>query len=81
MAGINFSITINDLDVRSALNDILRRGESLRPAFRAIGEYLIVSHEDRFPTQQSPDGTPWAPLSEQYNIRRVIVRGNHTTQT
>lgn len=66
MTGINFSITVDDRDVRAALKDLLQRGESLRPAFMAIGADLVGSHEDRFPTQQSPDGTPWAPLSEKY---------------
>jgi len=75
MTGISFSITINNLDVRTAVNDLLWRGESLRPALLAIGEYLIGSHEDRFSAQQSPDGVVWAPLSEKYKKCKRKLRG------
>jgi phage virion morphogenesis protein len=77
MTGINYSVTVDDLDVRAALNDLLQRGESLRPAFLAIGKYLIGSHEDRFPAQKSPDGTTWAPLSEQYKKSKRKRKSRH----
>lgn len=70
MAGLNFSITIDDQDVRRALNKLLDKGGSLRPAFIDIGEYLITSHEQRFADQHGPDGQPWKPLSEEYRAHK-----------
>lgn len=34
------------------------------PAMMEIGEELLISHDQRFRDQKSPDGVPWAPLSE-----------------
>lgn len=70
MAGINFSIAIDDASVQAALNRMLESGESLRPAFMDIGEYLIEVHEQRFVDQHGPDGEPWEPLSEEYRRRK-----------
>jgi len=70
MAGINFSITVDDADVLSALNRLIKSGQSLKPAFQEIGEYLIQSHEQRFTDQRGPDGQPWEPLSANYRARK-----------
>lgn len=34
------------------------------PAMMEIGEELLISHDQRFRDKKSPDGVPWAPLSE-----------------
>jgi phage virion morphogenesis protein len=65
MAGAKFSITAENADeIRGQINKLLERGVNLTDAFRDIGEELLVTHEQRFRDQTSPDGAPWVPLSE-----------------
>ena len=64
MAGSFISIdVIGEGDITNALNRLIKQGQSLKPAFRDIGEHLLESHEQRFKDQQAPDGTPWELLS------------------
>ncbi|MYB35373.1 MAG: phage virion morphogenesis protein, partial [Gammaproteobacteria bacterium] len=62
------------------LGALARAGRDLRPVFVQIGEYLIRSTRDRFRDQKSPEGVPWAPLSEAYarrkhpNRQRILTR-------
>jgi phage virion morphogenesis protein len=68
MAGtyINFDIDIDDRQVKATLDRLIRAGVSLVTPMRNIAEELLNSTQDRFDLQQSPDGVPWAPLSEKY---------------
>lgn len=66
MAGTKIEIDSNTDLVIAEVQQILNRTQDLRPAWRDIGEYLLKSTDDRFDAQKSPDGTPWAPLSEWY---------------
>ena len=54
----------------AALEGLARRAANLRPALADIGEYLMLAHEERFDAQESPEGEPWAPLSERYRARK-----------
>lgn len=63
-----YQLEIDDREVLAALQRLV--GASLEPAFRDIGEYLINSTQERFERQESPDGTPWAPLSPKYQARK-----------
>lgn len=38
--------------------------------FNDIGEYLLISHRDRWGQGASPDGEPWEPLSARYRVRK-----------
>lgn len=58
------SITIDDDQVLQALNTMQQRAIRLQPAFKAIGEAMVASTHERFREKESPDGTPWAPLSD-----------------
>lgn len=40
------------------------------PMLRDMGEYLLIAHDQRWATQTSPDGQPWAPLSPVYQRRK-----------
>ena len=40
------------------------------PLLEDIGEELLTSHHGRFVAQVSPDGTPFAPLSEDYQASK-----------
>ncbi|MBE4620998.1 phage virion morphogenesis protein [Vibrio fluvialis] len=64
MAGVRYSVRVNDAEVQEALNQLIKRGTDLTPAMANIGEELLISHDQRFRDQKSPDGIPWAPLSE-----------------
>lgn len=64
MAGATIQLDLTHRSVLDALGELLDRIEDPRPAFREIGEYLDMAHRDRWDAQQSPDGTPWAPLSD-----------------
>ncbi|KFE96080.1 phage virion morphogenesis protein [Vibrio parahaemolyticus] len=64
MAGVRYSVRINDAEIQDALSQLIKRGLDLTPAMANIGEELLISHDQRFRDQKSPDGAPWAPLSE-----------------
>lgn len=76
MAGARLSINveIKDHEVREALKGLERAGGDLEPAFRDIGEYLLLSHRDRYDKEQAPDGTPWEPLADS-TLRRKMLKG------
>lgn len=64
MSGVRYSVRVNDAEVQEALNQLIKRGTDLTPAMANIGEELLISHDQRFRDQKSPEGIPWAPLSE-----------------
>ncbi|MFC1508036.1 phage virion morphogenesis protein, partial [Pseudomonadota bacterium] len=65
------------------LNELLVRGQNLKPAFQDIGEMLLLSHNERWAKQESPDGQPWQSLSEDYKKRKkknqslILVLNQH----
>lgn len=81
MAGA--SITINSAEMVAGLRQLQTALGDLRPVFRDIGEYLIISHRERFERQVSPDGQPWADLSpgylaeKPYNQDKKLVLDGH----
>ena len=65
------TIRYDDRDVVGALNRLLRAGADLTPAMRSIAGVLEEGAEEAFQSQQAPDGTPWASLSEHTKNRRA----------
>lgn len=57
-------IEYDDERVRAALRNLRQAGRDLSPAMRSIAAALQDSVEEAFATQSSPDGVPWAPLSD-----------------
>ena len=57
------SISVNDSQVLATLNELLSRGQNLRPAFAEIGEDLVESTKRRFATATGPGGSTWAANS------------------
>jgi len=51
--------------ITKALNQLLRQGSELAPVFADIGDFLIITHQQRFVDMQAPDGTPWEPLAPE----------------
>lgn len=76
MAGAHLSINVEfeDREVVEALRRIEQAGGNLKPAMQDIGEYLLISHRDRYDKEQAPDGTPWEPLAES-TMRRKMLKG------
>lgn len=72
-----FTITVEDAQVRAALQRLRARTDNLAPVLKAIGEDLVESTKQRFGSSTAPDGTPWAPNS-QVTISRYLglSRGN-----
>lgn len=57
-------VDITDNGVQQALNRLADAGNSLHPALRDIGEFLVDSTRQRFATSTAPDGTRWAPNTD-----------------
>jgi phage gpG-like protein len=76
MAGANLSINVefDDSRVLARLKSLERAGGNMQLAFQDIGEYLLISHRERFDKEQAPDGTPWEPLAES-TLRRKMLKG------
>ena len=68
---MDVTIQYDDREVVEALNRMLRAGTDLTPAMRSIAGVLEEAAEEAFQSQQAPDGTPWAILSEHTTNRRA----------
>lgn len=79
MAGATLEITIDDAEVRAALNRLIAAGRDKTPLMRDIGEHLLNTTRERFSTEKAPDGTPWAPLSETTRRRKKRNAGKILT--
>lgn len=66
MAGVNVNVS----EVTAALRTLRGRYRALEPALADIGEYLRLSHDQRFRDQKSPEGDPWVALSAEYKKRK-----------
>lgn len=64
-----FTVIVDADQAVSYYDGLLSRAANPRPAYIAIGEYLIRSADQNFARQQSPDGQRWAP-----NTRLTIER-------
>ena len=58
-----FSVEIKNDTVTSGLIRLSTQMADMTPAMQQIGEYLVMSTKQRFPTGRGPDGTVWAPKS------------------
>jgi len=71
MAGARISIKADGGElVLDALRRLEAAAQNMEPVFSDIGEYLELSHEERWNKQESPEGIPWAPLSPVYAARK-----------
>ena len=79
MAGARYTIEFDGTLASNALSRAMALLGDVTPIMRDYGEYLLISHRDRFQRQVSPAGTPWAPLSPEYqaqkkkNASRILV--------
>lgn len=70
MAGARLTYIEGADTLQRRVRRLLRQLAHPKPAFAAIGEHLIESHERRIAQGQSPDGTPFAPLSPEYRATK-----------
>lgn len=72
MAGASIALhhKIDDAAVLRAFERLREFGGDPGPALEDFGEYWLNSHQERWADEQSPDGTPWADLSEDYKARK-----------
>ena len=75
MAGVHIRIETEGTDaITRALRRLIDASAEPDDMLREIGEYLLTSHKERFAAEQSPDGTPWLPLSAEYAARKSRKR-------
>ena len=66
MAGSFITITPSGHEpVLEMLQQLYDKTGDISPALVDIGEALLESHKARWKLEQSPDGTPWLPLSPE----------------
>ncbi|RQM61657.1 phage virion morphogenesis protein [Aeromonas enteropelogenes] len=71
MAGSFIAISHHGVaDAFELLAKLYQKTGDLREPLADIGEGLLLSHRDRWDAQESPEGEPWAPLSEKYRARK-----------
>lgn len=58
-----FTLTVQDEQVRAALNALAKRVQNMQPALQSIGEDIVERAKNRFDTSTGPDGVPWKPNS------------------
>ncbi len=70
MSGVKLTpIGVNEAEAE--LVELIKHLRDPAPALREIGEHLDLSHRMRWDHQQSPDGSPWEPLSLATVVRKA----------
>ncbi|MCY9822646.1 phage virion morphogenesis protein [Aeromonas media] len=71
MAGSFIAISHHGVaDAFELLAKLYQKTGDLSEPLADIGEGLLLSHRDRWDAQETPEGEPWAPLSEKYRARK-----------
>lgn len=71
MAGSFIAISHHGVaDAFDLLAKLYQKTGDLSEPLADIGEGLLLSHRDRWDAQETPEGEPWAPLSEKYRARK-----------
>ncbi len=71
MAGTSVQITVDDAEVKAALDALAQRAQDLRPAFEEIGSALLLSTQRRFERETGPDGQRWKVLAPATILARL----------
>lgn len=74
MAGVSLSMTVDDEEVRRAIQGLATRSLNLREAFDDVGASLLTSTQQRFEDEEDPAGEPWAELAESTQNKLVTKR-------
>lgn len=73
-------VDLNDERVRRAVRRVIAAGIDMHQVTGSIGELLLRSTRERFDTERSPEGVPWAPLSEATKRRKRHNRDKVLTE-
>jgi len=73
------SITLDDAEVRAALERLAQRLDNLTPVMQDIGELLLARTKYRFKTSTAPDGTLWAANSA-LTLKRYLGKTSGNTK-
>jgi len=71
------TIEINSQSVMDALNQLLRRGQDMRPVMDAIGQRMEERVSARFETKTDPNGQAWSPWKPA-TLKSYPKDGNRT---
>jgi len=74
MAGANITIDYNADAALASVFSLIGVLVDPTPMFNDMGEALLNITVERWDTQASPDGVPWAPLSPKYQKRKDRLR-------
>ena len=66
----DIKIEYDDREIVKALNRLSEASQDLTPAMREIAAALEAAAQEAFEREQSPDGKPWADLSDHTKARR-----------
>lgn len=66
-------VEINDPEVAANLERLVAKIADLKPAFKEIGEYLVLSTKRRFSAGTAPDGSTW-PANTESTILAFLRR-------
>lgn len=75
MAG--FSIRTDDTSLQRELAGIVRRGQDLTPAMKSFGEYMRGRTEERFSSEEDPDGRSWPESKTAKKEGRKVLTKTH----
>ncbi|MEC4804747.1 MAG: phage virion morphogenesis protein [Jaaginema sp. PMC 1079.18] len=67
-------VSVDNRDVQAALSRLSSHTTNLQPAFKNIGEYLVLRTQERFDDQQDPKGQRWQPLKASTLARKTRLR-------
>ena len=79
MAGARITVEFDDAEVRRALDRLRAAVADMTPVMDDVGHHLVNTTRQRFFDERTPDGTPWAPLSEtterlkKKNVGKVLT--------
>ncbi|PHR19285.1 MAG: phage virion morphogenesis protein [Hoeflea sp.] len=76
MTGISYEIEIDNVDIEAELRRRLAQMEDLTPFHTIVGEHLLVSLDERFESETSPDGSPWQRHAPATTTHRLKKHGN-----
>jgi phage virion morphogenesis protein len=69
-----FSLAYDDQKVTALLKKVKDKVGDPEPAFREIGEYMLLSTDENFEKETDPYGVPWIPNSP-YTLARKRAAG------
>ncbi len=68
---MDITVTIDDKDVRAALEAVVQRVNNLAPLFHQIGQYYEGRVLENFAKESDPAGNKWTPLSAATMMSRL----------